>query len=46
MVYSLFNKNRGDKILFVLKDEKYLYELEENDEYKQTMAKFLETITK
>lgn len=46
MVYSLFNKNRGEKTLFVLKDEKYLYELEETDEYKQTMAKFLETITK
>ena len=25
MVYPLYNKNRGEKVLFVLKDEKYLY---------------------
>lgn len=46
MVYSLFNKNRGEKTLFILKDEKYLYELEENDDYKKTLAKFIESISK
>lgn len=44
MVYSLFNSNRGEKTLFVVKDEKYLYDLQENDEYKQTMAKFIESV--
>lgn len=46
MVYSLFNSNRGEKTLFVLKEEKYLYELQENDDYKQTMAHFLEKYVK
>lgn len=41
MVYALYNANRGDKILFVLKDEKYLYELNETDEYKNTLNEFI-----
>jgi len=46
MVYSLFNKNRGEKTLFILKDEKYLYELEETDDYKKTLADFIKQINK
>lgn len=41
MVYPLYNKNRGEKVLFVLKDEKYLYELVENDDFKQTLSQFI-----
>lgn len=41
MVYPLYNANRGSKVLFVLKDECYLYELEQTDEYKQTMENFI-----
>lgn len=41
MVYPLYNANRGAKTLFVLKDEKYLYELKEDDEFKKTLKNFL-----
>lgn len=42
MVYPLYNATRGSKVLFVLKDERYLYELEEDDEFKQTLAQFIQ----
>ncbi|MFQ7171811.1 MAG: hypothetical protein ACLRQF_06745 [Thomasclavelia ramosa] len=29
------------KVLFVLKDERYLYELEETDEFRKTLANFI-----
>ena len=41
MVYPLYNANRGSKVLFVLKDERYLYELEETDEFRKTLANFI-----
>ncbi|MFQ6793460.1 alpha/beta hydrolase [Thomasclavelia sp.] len=41
MVYPLYNANRGSKVLFVLKDERYLYELTETDEFKNTMTNFI-----
>lgn len=41
MVYSLYNANRGSKVLFVLKDEHYLYELEETDDFKNTLKDFI-----
>ena len=41
MVYPLYNANRGSKVLFVLKDEHYLYELEETDEFKNTLKDFI-----
>lgn len=41
MVYPLYNTNRGSKVLFVLKDEHYLYELEETDEFKNTLKDFI-----
>ncbi|MGN1182990.1 MAG: alpha/beta hydrolase [Faecalibacillus sp.] len=44
MVYPLFNKNRGEKVLFILKDEKYLYELNETNDYKKTLASFIEQL--
>lgn len=44
MVYPLFNKNRGEKVLFILKDEKYLYELNETNDYKKTLALFIEQL--
>ncbi|MFV0395533.1 MAG: alpha/beta hydrolase [Coprobacillaceae bacterium] len=40
-VYSLYNANRGKKELFVLKDERYLYELKETDAFKKTFSQFL-----
>ena len=40
------NKNRGEKVLFVLKDEKYLYELVENDDFKQTLSQFIKKYMK
>ena len=46
MVYPLYNKNRGEKVLFVLKDEKYLYELVENDDFKQTLSQFIKKYMK
>ena len=36
MVYPLYNANRGSKALFVLKEERYLYDLKETDEFKST----------
>lgn len=44
MVYPLYNKNRGEKVLFILKDEKYLYDLEESTEYKKTLTDFIDQI--
>ena len=41
MVYPLYNANRGSKVLFVLKDERYLYELEETDDFKNTLKDFI-----
>ncbi|MDD8049253.1 MAG: alpha/beta hydrolase [Thomasclavelia sp.] len=41
MVYQLYNNNRGPKTLFILKDEKYLFELLEDDDYKKTLDEFL-----
>ena len=41
MVYPLYNANRGSKGLFVLKDEYYLYELEETDEFKEILKNFI-----
>lgn len=41
MVYPLYNANRGSKDLFILKDERYLYELKETDEFKSTLNKFI-----
>ena len=46
MVYPLYNKNRGEKVLFVLKDEKYLNELVENDDFKQTLSQFIKKYMK
>ena len=43
---SGMNKNRGEKVLFVLKDEKYLYELVENDDFKQTLSQFIKKYMK
>jgi predicted esterase len=40
-VYPLYNANRGKKELFVLKDERYLYELKETDAFKKTLMTFL-----
>lgn len=42
-VYALFNANRGKKELFVLKDERYLYELKETDAFKKTLTSFIDT---
>ena len=44
MVYSLYNKNRGEKVLFILKDEKYLYDLQESDDYEKTLTTFIEQL--
>lgn len=41
MVYPLYNANRGSKVLFVLKDERYLYELKETDGFKKTLENFI-----
>ncbi len=41
-VYALYNACRGKKELFVLKDETYLYELEEEDDYKKSLFAFIE----
>ena len=41
MVYPLYNANRGNKELFVLKDERYLYELKETDDFKNTLKNFI-----
>ena len=41
MVYPLYNANRGSKELFVLKDEHYLYELNETDDFKNTLKNFI-----
>lgn len=41
MVYPLYNANRGSKALFVLKDERYLYDLKETDEFKSTLVNFI-----
>ena len=41
MVYPLYNANRGNKELFVLKDERYLYELNETDDFKNTLKNFI-----
>ncbi|MDD3027435.1 MAG: alpha/beta hydrolase [Erysipelotrichaceae bacterium] len=40
-VYPLYNANRGHKALFVLKDEHYLYDLKETDEYHETLKEFI-----
>lgn len=45
-VYPLYNANRGRKDLFVLKDERYLYELKETDAFKKTFHTFLDKYTK
>lgn len=42
MVYSLYNANRGNKELFVLKDEHYLYELNETSLFKRTLKEFID----
>lgn len=42
MVYSLYNANRGNKELFVLKDEHYLYELNETSAFKNTLKDFID----
>ena len=44
MVYSLYNNNRGEKVLFILKDEKYLYDLQESDDYEKTLTTFIEQL--
>ncbi len=41
MVFPLYNANRGSKALFVLKDERYLYELNETDDFKSTLINFI-----
>ena len=41
MVYPLYNANRGSKALFVLKEERYLYDLKETDEFKSTLVNFI-----
>jgi len=45
-VYALYNANRGKKELFVLKDERYLYELKETDVFKKTFTIFIDTYVK
>lgn len=45
-VYSLYNANRGRKDLFILKEERYLYELKETDAFKKTFQTFLTKYTK
>ena len=45
-IIIIYNKNRGEKVLFVLKDEKYLYELVENDDFKQTLSQFIKKYMK
>lgn len=45
-VYALYNANRGKKDLFILKDERYVYELEETDAFKNTLVTFLNTYVK
>lgn len=41
-VYPFYNANRGSKELFVLKDEKQLYEMEESDGFRQTFMNFMQ----
>ncbi len=40
-VYPLYNANRGHKGLFVLRDETYLYDVKETDEYHETLNDFI-----
>ncbi len=42
MVYPLYNANRGKKELFVLKDEKYLYELDSKSEMIKDFKQFID----
>lgn len=42
MVYPLYNACRSRKALLVLKDERYLYDLKETNEYKDTLVDFLD----
>lgn len=44
MVYALYNATRANKVLFILKEEEFLYELIESDEYKKTLDTFLNKI--
>lgn len=41
MVYPLYNANRGEKELFVLKNERYLFNLVESDEYSKLFINFV-----
>ena len=41
-VYPLFNSNGGEKILFVVKEEHYLCDVEESDDFKSTFKEFVE----
>lgn len=41
-VYPLYNASRGSKELFVLKDEKELYEMQESEEFRQTLDRFIQ----
>lgn len=40
-VYPLYNANRGSKVLFVVKEERYLKDVEETNEFKSTFVDFM-----
>lgn len=45
-VYPLYNASRGSKVLFVVKEERYLNEIEESNEFKSTFVDFIEKYVK
>lgn len=40
-VYPLYNASRGSKVLFVVKEERYLNEVQETNEFKSTFVEFV-----
>ncbi len=44
-VYPLYNANRGEKELFVVKEERYITEVKGDDEFKRTLKEFIKKYT-
>ncbi|WP_249029512.1 alpha/beta hydrolase [Tannockella kyphosi] len=45
-VYPLYNANRGEKVLFVVKEERYLCDVMETNDFKSTFEQFLSQYVK